>query len=80
MITTKTIILNLLDNGSRYITYYANSDKLDRFMLNKDNGSLMYPEKSIFNAAELFEIGKHLHSLWKANSREMPAFIELTLN
>lgn len=76
----KIIILNQLSNGDRYITYYANSDKLDRFMLDKEDGSIMYPEKSIFNAAELMNIGKNLVSLWKENPREMPAFIELNLN
>lgn len=71
------IILNQLSNGDCYITYYVDSD---RFILDKQDGSIMYPEKSNFNAAKLFEIGKHLVSLWKKNSREMPAFIELHLN
>jgi hypothetical protein len=73
----KTIILNLIDNGSRYITYSVDKD---RFMLNKDNGEILYPEMSKFNAAELIEIAKHLVSLWKQNSRELPMFIELNLN
>jgi hypothetical protein len=73
----KTIILNLLDNGSRYITYICNKD---RFMLNKEEGSIIYPELSNFNVTELSDIGKHLGSLWQTNKREFPMFIELNLN
>ena len=39
----KTIILSRLDNGDRYITYTIDSD---RFMLDKQDGSIMYPELS----------------------------------
>lgn len=77
LVKNKSIILNLIDNGSQYITYSVDKD---RFMLNKDNGEILYPEKSNFNAAELIDIAKHLVNLWKQNSRELPMFIEINLN
>jgi hypothetical protein len=77
MITTnKTIILNLLDNGSKYITYYVDKD---RFMLDKRNGTILYPDSSNFNATDLIYIANHLVSLWKENPREYPIFIEVSL-
>jgi len=79
MITTKnkTIILSQVNNGNKYITYICEQD---RFMLDKEDGSLIYPEVSNFNAAELIDIGRHLVNLWRENSRELPMFIELNLN
>ena len=75
-IKTKTVILNLLDNGTKYITYYVDKD---RFMLDKETGTIMYPDSSNFNITDLMYISNHLVNLWKENSREMPAFIEVNL-
>lgn len=74
--TTKTVILNLLDNGTKYITYYVEKD---RFMLDKETGTIMYPDSSNFNATDLIYIANHLVSLWKTNSREFPMFVEVSL-
>lgn len=70
------VILNLLDNGTKYITYSVGKD---RFMLDKEAGTILYPDSSNFNATELIYIANHLVNLWKENSREMPAFIEVSL-
>lgn len=72
----KPVILNLLDNGTKYITYSVGKD---RFMLDKETGTIMYPDSSNFNAADLIYIANHLVSLWKENSREFPMFIEISL-
>ena len=77
MITTnKTIILNLLDNGTKYITYYVDKD---RFMLDKETGTIMYPDSSNFNITDLMYISNQLAALWKENNREFPIFIEVSL-
>lgn len=77
MITkNKTVILNLLDRGDRYTTYQVDNN---RFMLDTENGNILYPELSTFNSGELMKIGKHLFSLWQENSKETQPFIEITL-
>lgn len=78
MITTKnkTIVLTLLNRGNRYITYQVEGD---RFMLDTETGSIMYPELSNFNSGELMDIAKHLICMWKENPKEVQPFIEITL-
>ena len=75
-IKTKTVILNLLDNGTKYITYYVDKD---RFMLDKETGTLIYPDSSNFNITDLMYISNQLAALWKENNKEFPMFIEVSL-